>query len=215
MYTDSDIFSRSCGVTPSFLGASTRVTEILSKADFSRAIGVTRGAVGAMVKRGQISGPALIERGGRILVDADIARQQLRERLDIRQRAANGRARLDGDREAPAADPDPVMNKLKNARLRQAELAIEKVEAEASERSGKYVLASSARQDMGAMAARMVAAFEGCLPPFADAIAASTTMPQRDALHMLRHVWRDARARLAGIEDEGATSEPELIEVAP
>jgi hypothetical protein len=209
------MFFRSCGVTPSFLGACTRLTEILSKADFARAIGVTRGAVGAMIKRGQINGPALIERGGRVLIAADVARQQLRARLDTRQRIANGRAKLDGDRAAPAVDFDPVMGKLKSARLRQAELAIQKSEAEAAERAGRSVLAAGMRAEVGRVAGSVIAGIEGGLPELANAVAADTGANQRDVLVALRRAWRALRLRLAGVATEAAIREPEVVEASP
>jgi hypothetical protein len=190
------------------------LTDIVTKSEFARAIGVTRGAVGAMIKRGQINGPALVERGGRILVDTDIARQQLRERLDARQRIANGRARLDGDREAPADDSDPVMRKLKNARLRQIELANQKAEEEAAARVGRFVDAGSMRQEIGGIAGSMVASIEGSLVDLANAVAVDTGASQRDVLVALRRGWRAVRARLAGIESKAAADEPETLEAA-
>jgi hypothetical protein len=179
------------------------LTDIITKSDFARAIGVTRGAVGAMVKRGQISGPALIERPGRILVDADIARQQLRERLDARQRIANGRGRLGNDREAPATDSDPVMNKLKAARLRQAELSIQKSEQEAAERAGRLVSAVDMRSEVGRVAGSMIASVEGGLTELANAVAVDTGANQRDVLVALRRAWRALRTRLAAVEAKG------------
>jgi hypothetical protein len=190
------------------------LTDIITKSEFARAIGVTRGAVGAMVKRGQINGPALIERGGRVLVDAAIARAQLRDRLDTRQRVANGRAKLDGDREAPAADPDPVMGKLKSARLRQVELAIEKSEAEAAERAGRLVSAADLRTEVGRIAGSMVAGFEGGLIELADAVALDVGANQRDTLVSLRRAWRALRTRLARVESKAAANEPEIVEAS-
>jgi hypothetical protein len=202
----------SCGETPKLFRARRHLADIVTKSDFARAIGVTRGAVGAMVKRGQISGPALIERGGRIVIDADIAREQLRSRLDARQRVANGRARLVGDREAPTGDPDPVMGKLKAARLRQAELAIQKSESEAAERAGRLVLADAMLAESGRIAGAMVAGIEGGLLELANAVAVGTGADQRDVLVALRRGWRALRTRLAGVESKAAANEPEIVE---
>jgi hypothetical protein len=193
------------------------VLPVISKSEFARALGVGRSAVGNMISRGQISGDALVERGGRILVDADVAREQLRGRLDVRQRLANGRARLDGDREAPTADPDPVMSKLKSARLRQAELAIQKSEAEAAERTGRFVLAADMRTEIGRIAGAMVASVEGGLAELANAVSLDTGASQRDVLVALRRGWRDLRTRLAGVEAEAAeaaANEPKTLEAA-
>jgi hypothetical protein len=190
------------------------MTEIISKSEFSRAIGVSRTAVSSMIARGQISGRALVERGGRVLIDETIARQQLRARLDVRQRAANGRARLDGDRDAPELEPDPVLAALKAARLRQAELAIQKSEAEAAERAGRYVLADAMRQEVGRIAGAMVAAVEGGLAELASAVALDTGASQRDVLVALRRAWRVLRMRLSASEAEAAIHEPETLEAA-
>ncbi len=181
--------------------------EIATKAEFAAMINVTRGRVSQMLASRQIDGDALIGEGRNARINVAVALAQLDARLDIGQRlGANGKANLGG-----AASLDPTDSAIKAERLRQLQHVNAKAEAEAGERSGKYVLAASARQDLGAMAARMVAAFEGCLPSFADAIAAGTSMPQRDALHMLRQVWRDARARLAGVAAEEAAAAPELV----
>ena len=182
----------------------------ITKSEFARRVGVGRSCVANWIVAGKITAPALVMVGRSEKIDEDVARSQLGDRLDVDQRLANGRARLSGD--ASPVDADPVVGQIKSERLRQLQHINAKAEAEAGERSGKYVLAASARQDLGAMAARMVAAFEGCLPSFADAVAASTAMPQRDALHMLRQVWRDARARLAGVAAEEAAAPPELVE---
>lgn len=146
----------------------------VAKAEFSREIGVNRSAVGNIIRRQQISGEALVTVGGRVMIEADIARAQLRQRLDVRQRIANGRARLDGAARldgdaaaAPMAD-DPVMASIKSARLRQIELANAKAEAEAVERAGRFVSAADAKQEMGAIAGRMVSAFEGALTELAE-----------------------------------------------
>ena len=108
------------------------------------------------------------------MIEADIARAQLRQRLDVRERTANGRARLDGAARldgdaaaAPMAD-DPVMASIKSARLRQIELANAKAEAEAVERAGRFVSAADAKQEMGVIAGRMVSAFEGALTELAE-----------------------------------------------
>jgi len=190
------------------------MTDIISKSEFSRAIGVSRAAVSAMISRGQIGGRALVERGGRVLIDETIARQQLRARLDVRQRDANGRARLDGDRDAPEHELDPVLAALKAARLRQAELAIQKSESEAAERAGRLVLADAMRAESGRIAGAMVAGIEGGLVELANAVALDVGANQRDTLVSLRRAWRTLRTRLAGVESKAAANEPEIVEAS-
>jgi hypothetical protein len=67
---------------------------------------------------------------------------------------------------------------------------------------------------MGRIAGRLMASFEGALPELADAIAANSSMPHRDALHVLRASWRAIRTRLSGLEAEAALAEPETLEAA-
>jgi hypothetical protein len=148
-----------------------RRTLTITKAEFARALGVGRSAVGNMIFRKQIGGAALVEHGGRVMIDEEIARAQLRDRLDARQRVANGRAKIDGD--AAPAD-DPIMVAIKAGRLKQITLANARAEQEAAERAGRFVSAADAKREMGAIAGRMVSAFEGALVELADAVAADT-----------------------------------------
>ena len=67
---------------------------------------------------------------------------------------------------------------------------------------------------MGRIAGRLVAAFEGVMPELAAAVAAQSTLSQRDALYLMRGAWRAARARLSGVEAEAAIQEPETLEAA-
>jgi hypothetical protein len=179
---------------------------IISKADFARAIGVSRSAITNQIRRGQINGAALVESAGRVLVDETIARAQLGRRLDPDQRMRNGRAKLDD-----AAD-DPMVTAIKSARLRQIELANAKAEAEASERSGSYVHSDSVRAEVGRIVARVVALYDGELPQLAADIAAGSNMPLRDALHLLRAAFRRAGDRMSAAEARAAGTLPGAVE---
>jgi hypothetical protein len=201
---------RRCGVRHHIWSRST--LPVISKSEFARGIGVGRSSVGNMIRRQQISGDALVERGGRILVDADIARRQLRDRLDVKQREINGRAKLDGDVTGEPDAPDPIMAALKSARLRTVELANAKAEEEAAVRSGRLALAADLRAEIGRVAGSMIAGFEGGLPELANAVAVDTGANQRDVLVALRRGWRALRTRLAGVEAKAAANEPELVE---
>jgi hypothetical protein len=183
---------------------------VISKSEFARAIGVGRSAVGNMIRRQQISGDALVERAGRILVNSDVARRQLRDRLDVKQREINGRAKLGGDVIGEPDAPDPIMAALKSARLRQVELANAKAEEEAAVRSGRLALAADMRVEVGRVAGSMIAGFEGGLAELANAVTADTGANQRDVLVALRRAWRALRTRLAGIEAEAAANSPSL-----
>jgi hypothetical protein len=126
--------------------------------------------------------------------------RQLDARLDLSQRlGANGKALLADTGVASASPPGAALDTgIKSARLRQLELANERAAAEAAAGSGRYVEAEAAKLEMGRIAGRMVAAFDGVLPDLADAVAAQSTLSQRDALHLLRGAWLASRSRLAG-----------------
>ena len=177
---------------------------LISKADFARSIGISRSGVGAMIRRKQIGGAALVEKAGRILVDDVIARQQLHERLDPDQRMRNGRAQL-GDE--PAGDA--TMAQIKTARLRQLTLANERAEAEARERSGELLSADDVRAEVGRVSSRIVALYDAEVPQLATEISAASKLPMRDAIHMLRTAFRRAGDRMAATETRAAQSLPE------
>jgi len=181
----------------------------VTKSEFAELMGVSRGRVSQMLAARQIDGDAIVGEGRSARINVEAARRQLDARLDLGQRlGANGRVRLGGD------TSDPTDAAIKAARLRQLTLANERAAEEAKLRAGRYVEADDARQEMGRVAGRLVAAFEGALPELAAAIAANSSMSQRDALHILRGGWRAIRTRLAGLEAEAAVTEPETIEAA-
>ncbi len=171
----------------------------VTKSEFAELIGVSRGRVSQMLAARQIDGDAIVGEGRSARINVEVARRQLDARLDLGQRlGANGRARLDGE------TSDPTDAAIKRQRLAQLELANERARAEAAASSGRYVEADAARQEMGKIAGRLVAAFEGALPELASAVAASSSLPQREVLHLLRGSWRAIRARLSGTEAEAA-----------
>ncbi len=167
-----------------------------TKAEFAALSGVTKGRVSQWLRAGKIDGAALVGEGRRARINIEVARRQLDARLDLSQRlGANGRAKLDGE---TAGQADPTDAAIKSARLAQLERAVGKARAEEAARSGRYIEADAARQEMGKIAGRVVASFEGGLPELASALAAHFQLPQRDVLHVLRTAWRGLRARLAG-----------------
>ncbi len=180
---------------------------VVSKLEFARLVGITPARVSQYLAEGRISGEAVIGVGRHARIDVAVAQEQLRNRLDADQRIANGRARL-------AASLSPIEEGIKAERLRQLQHLNAKAAEEADARRGRYVLATDAKQELGRVAGRLVAGFEGSLPELAAAIAASSSVSQRDALHVLRGAWRTIRARLSGLEAEAALAEPELVEAA-
>ena len=65
-----------------------------NQATFARRLGVSKQAVGGYLKNAQIKGAALVPSGKRILIDVDVALEQLRGNLDPYQRLCNGKAAI-------------------------------------------------------------------------------------------------------------------------
>ena len=62
-------------------------------------------------------------------------------------------------------------------------------------RAGAYVKAVDVQQQFGAVAARMLSAFEASFMPIANAIAASRAQTPHDILRTMRLTWREVRAQ--------------------
>ena len=101
---------------------------------------------------------------------------------------------------------------IKTERLRQLELSNAKAAAEAAARSGRYVLATDAKQEQGRVAARLMSVFEASLTEFANAIMGAPPATSRDALRTLRASWRAIRIRQAKASGEEAVALPPLLE---
>jgi DNA-binding transcriptional MerR regulator len=195
------------------------VPHVLSKSEFAASVGVSPSRLSHWLREGRIDGAAVIGSGYKARIDADLARRQLDSRLDLSQRlGANGKAlgavsdhQSDEELDTALAPGATLDTGIKSARLRQLELANERAAAEVAAGSGRYVEAEAAKLEMGRIAGRMVAAFDGVLPDLADAVAAASALSQRDALHLLRGAWLASRSRLAGPAQTG----PETVEARP
>jgi len=210
--------------------------EIVSKMEFAELVGVGPSCVSQWIARGKISGNALVGSGNRARIRVDVAQAQLQKNLDISQHLGmNGKARL-GPQKRPAraresscaavapadrgestggapADAETVEDQIKQARLAQLDLANDKARAEAALRAGRYVKAEDSRQEMGRVAARLLAVMESSLTEMANALAAEPSMSPRDTLRTLRSAWRGVRARAAkAIGAEAGDIEPLIDE---
>lgn len=181
-----------------------RLSSIVSKAEFSRQVGVTAGRVSQWIASGELSGSALVREGRAERIDVAVARRQLGRRLVADQRVPADRG--------GGADRSDTLNLIQRQRLASLELANEKARAEALSLAGRFVETDAMRAEVGRVAGRLVAAFDGAIPELASAVAVVTGSPERDILHALRTAWSAARARLAGVEAEAAMSEPETVE---
>jgi hypothetical protein len=155
---------------------------------------------------GRISGEAIVGAGGHARINVSVAHAQLKARLDITQRIANGRARLDGVVAAAIEDD------IKVERLAQLRHFNQRAAEEAALRAGVYVKASDARQQFGAVAARLLSTFEASFMPIANAIVASRAQTPRDVVRAIRSTWREVRAQAAKAQGEEAFGLPPLID---
>lgn len=176
----------------------------VSKAEFARIVGVTRGRVSQWIAAGQIDGDALVIEGRSERIAVEAARRELGDRLGVDQRAPMSKARLDGV--GVVADRGGHQDRsFARAQPWQRE----------ADRGGDGPAAMSRRTPRDRKWARLPDAslrpLTAPFPEFAAAVAASSSLPQRDALHVLRTAWRTVRER--GAEGEAAAMAP-MVEAA-
>src|SRR6202044_1433319 len=95
--------------------------------------GVSAARVSQWLSDGKLTGEAIVGHGLRARIRVDVARAQLKRRLDVNQRASE----------------------------------------EAALRAGVYVKVADVQQQFGALAARLMSAFEASFMPIANAIVAA------------------------------------------
>jgi len=204
------------------------MSELLPKGRFAERIGVSPGRISQMIAEGKIGPEAIEGEGPRAKIRVDVALAHLKQRLDPNQRfGLNGiTTRLDPAAEAPAASPepkqsaasipdlpvDPVEERIKREKLRQAELVTARLEREDRAAHGAYVRTETSREEMTRIAATLLTIFEGALPDLSGALAAQFGISGRDALHLLRQEFRKVRERAAAAHREAAIAMPETEE---
>lgn len=191
----------------SLLLMTEKLEDIATKKQFASIAHVSAARVSQWLGSKQIDGAALIGTGRHARINVPIALAQLRMRMDVDQRIANGTARLDQAKGANGAPmvpdaPPTIDEQLKAQRLEQLELANERAREDAAARAGTYTRSDAVRQEMGRMVGRLITTFDGALVEFSTAIAARSDLSSRDALHLLRSTWRTIRER--GAEHEQA-----------
>jgi hypothetical protein len=188
---------------------------IVSKKELAALLNVSHVRVSQWIAAGQIGREAIVGEGRFARINVGVATAHLRERLDPSQRfGLNGLStRLDDAPQTEHAHPAPpsIEQRIRQEKLRQAELQTIRAEERDRLARGVYVLASAAREENGRLAARLFEAFDGALVDFAAALAARYKIPARDALHLLRKEMVKVRERVSA---EYAADEPEAIEDA-
>jgi hypothetical protein len=183
------------------------MNDIVTKSAFASLCGVSNARVSQWLADGKLDGEAIVGHGHRARIRVGVARAQLKRRLNITQRFATGRAKLDGIDEA-----QPIEEDIKAERLAQLRHFNKRASEEAALRAGAYVKAADVQQQFGAVAARMLSAFEASFMPIANAIAASRAQTPHDILHTMRSTWREVRAQAAKAQGEEALIMPPLVD---
>jgi hypothetical protein len=123
---------------------------IVSKAEFSRQVGVTAGRVSQWIASGELSGDALVRDGRAERVNVVVARRQLGRRLGAEQRLPAERG--------GGTDRCDTLNLIQRQRLAALELATERPRAATMAEADRFVLADDVKLELGRVVAHLVAA---------------------------------------------------------
>jgi DNA-binding transcriptional regulator YdaS (Cro superfamily) len=199
------------------------MNDIVTKSAFASLCGVSCARVSQWLSDGKLTSEAVVGHGHRARIRVDVARAQLKQRLNITQRLATGRAKLDGSTRATGAgdspatpggvvEAQPVEEDIKAERLTQLRHFNKRAPEEAALRAGTYVKAADVQQQFGAVASRLMSAFEASFMPIANAIVASKAATTQDVLRTMRSTWREVRAQAAKAQGEEAITLPALVD---
>jgi hypothetical protein len=191
--------------------------EIATKSEFATIANVSAGRVSQWIASGKLGGDALVGSGRKARIRVAVALQQLSRSLDVVQwlgangkaKAAAARARADGNDDGV---PDTVEAAIKQARLEQLALSNAAARRAEGASSGRYVLAVDAKQEMGRVAAQVLAVVDSALSEMANAVMAAKPVTPRDALRVLRASWRSSRERAAKAKAAEAAAMPLFTE---
>jgi hypothetical protein len=177
-------------------------------------------AVSNWIAAGRITPAALLGTGGRAKVwveqaDRDLARslnpgQQDRQRHPITPAPMSFAA--PGDTAAAADEPNEVVEGIRQARLDQLRHQNRRLAEEAALRSGRYMLAADATQQMGRISSSLLQTLEGWLQEMLQAFAGHFSIPLRDLQHEAARRYRELRERAAVELSDQARKMPRLTQ---
>jgi hypothetical protein len=187
--------------------------QVVTKTEFAKLCNVTAGRVSQWISEGKIGPGEMIGEGRAAKIHVERAREKLKLRIDSGQRVGNGaETRLAAIAMPSAVPADDIDIKLKQARLEQAEATNRKLREEELARRGVYVRAEHASAEAGKLASTIIQMTEGAITEMASEIAAKFQLPARDVTHMMRKVFRLARARMAEKLANDALASPDAVE---
>tara|TARA_A100000171_G_scaffold6710_2_gene5210 strand:+ start:17332 stop:18000 length:669 start_codon:yes stop_codon:yes gene_type:complete len=203
-------------------GGMASSSDVVSKSEFARLIGVSKPRVSQLISEGKITGDAISGEGRSAKIVVSVARDQLNASLDLDQRAANGRAELSLDEAATGglvegvSDPIPKSpstdDLYKQQRLRKIQHENEELEEKRRERKGEYVRADSVRSTVSRHVGNMIDEFEADLGHWAEELSAETGGSVKDIKHSLKKLFRGAREKLARHNRDLISDLPEFDE---
>lgn len=175
----------------------------ISKSEFALLCQVTKPTVTGWIRAGHLSAPALVGEGRFARIDPELARVQLRDRLDPEARISNGLNTVLGDEPLTAGSIDHL---LKRERLKQSEYRTAEMARLAAVAKGDFVDAGQARAEADAKVRAatdgMATMIESILQEVAIGIAAETGGNRRTVLHSMiegpsgyKEQWRRYYAR--------------------
>ncbi|UGY27176.1 hypothetical protein HU675_0010685 [Bradyrhizobium septentrionale] len=171
----------------------------LSKKNFSLLKNVTPARVSQWISEGKIGPDALVGEGRRARINVDLATEQLKSRLDVTQRMANGSATLDEmPAPAPSSSSSALDEQFKRERLEGLQRENRRRAAEETARAGQYVDAAAARAEIAKVGDRVLSAIEEALPALAAALGAKFGVLDGEVLLLILRTGFDAvRQRVA------------------
>lgn len=190
----------------------------MSSADFARAVKVTPGRVSQWKSEGKISGAALVEKDGRILIDAERACADLGRTLDVSQMTGNGAATklkglFEGDGTDADLSPDDVLaERLKQEKLREIEIRNRSAAKREAEEAGIYVRTTHHQQAVAKVAALIIREFETSLPEIANGLAARFELPIRDVDRELMSRLKIVRGNVQRELTRLADQQPDVVQ---
>lgn len=191
----------------------------MAKGEFAAHMGVTPGRVSQWIAEGKIGRDALVGEGRSARIIVEVAEAQVSARRDPGQAMGNGLGTR-VTQTAPAAGlldgelkPNDTAKLIQVERLEQERRRNRREQVEEVVRNGGLVPADEMRRQMGQIAQRQAAEYQGMLADYADAAAEMSGLPARDFLHRFRQVNAQKRGEAAARVRGEAEALPETVDM--
>ncbi|HWK96221.1 MAG TPA: hypothetical protein VNR39_12445 [Pseudolabrys sp.] len=200
----------------------TNLPDVVTKSRFAQLTKVTPGRVSQWISERKLTGEALVGQGRSAQIRVPVALRQLRLRLDVDQRLANGiETRLDGApvsagngvEDGPTSEADRLEEQIKRARLAALERQNRKLAEDEALRAGRFVLTDDVETRLGRIMADLFQRFDVVIADLAEDLAPVAGIPKRALMQRMGGVYRNWRTRTAQELRKHAASLPRLTEV--